>query len=116
MTEDYADVVARSEVTVAEVDGAIVGLVVCQVTEEGFAVDNVAVAPPHRGRGIGRALLEHAESAARRSGFDSLYLFTHERMTENLALYTRIGYAEYDRRVHGTARIVYLRKPLDPGT
>lgn len=38
------------------------------------------------GRGVGRALLESAESEARSAGFDSLYLYTHEKMTENLAL------------------------------
>jgi ribosomal protein S18 acetylase RimI-like enzyme len=61
---------------------------------------------------VGKALLEHAEVAARRAGFDSIYLYTHERMTENLALYARIGYVEYDRRQHGDARIVHLRKKL----
>jgi ribosomal protein S18 acetylase RimI-like enzyme len=62
--------------------------------------------------GVGRALLEHAELAARDAGFDSIYLYTHERMAENLALYSRIGYVEYDRRLHGGAPIVYLRKML----
>jgi ribosomal protein S18 acetylase RimI-like enzyme len=57
-------------------------------------------------------MLEHAESAAREAGFDSIYLYTHERMAENLALYTRIGYVEYDRRPHGGARIVNLSKEL----
>jgi hypothetical protein len=33
-------------------------------------------------------------------------------MTENVALYSRIGYVEYDRRLHGDARLVYLRKQL----
>jgi hypothetical protein len=33
-------------------------------------------------------------------------------MTENLALYERIGYVEYDRRLHGDACLVYLRKQL----
>ena len=59
---------------------------------------------------MGRALLEHAEIAARDAGFDSIYLYTHELMVENLALYSRIGDVEYDRRLHAGARIVYLRK------
>jgi hypothetical protein len=33
-------------------------------------------------------------------------------MVENLAMYQRIGYVEYDRRPVGEARIVYLRKNL----
>jgi len=112
MTDDYAEVVRRHRVTVAERGGEIVGLIVLAVDGEGFVVDNVAVDPSHRGTGVGRALLEHAEVAARHAGFDSIRLYTHERMTENLALYTRIGYVEYDRRLHGEARLVYMRKAL----
>jgi ribosomal protein S18 acetylase RimI-like enzyme len=112
MTEDYAEVVDRSQVVVAERDGEIAGLIVLAVGDEGFLVENVAVDPAHQGRGVGRALLEHAEAAARREGFDSIYLYTHETMTENQALYARIGYAEYDRRPQGEDWLVYLRKPL----
>jgi ribosomal protein S18 acetylase RimI-like enzyme len=113
MTEDYADVVRKYQVTVAERDGEIAGLIVTGVDDEGFVIANVAVDPSHQGGGVGRALLQHAEQAARRAGFDSVYLYTHERMTENIALYTRIGYVEYDRRpVDETTRLVFLRKQL----
>jgi len=112
MTDDYTKVVRDRQVVVAESDGEIVGLVVLGVDDEGFFVDNVAVDPSQQGAGVGRALLEHAEAAARDAGFDSIYLYTHERMVENLALYSRIGYAEYERRLQGGASIVYLRKGL----
>jgi ribosomal protein S18 acetylase RimI-like enzyme len=112
MTDDYAEVVRTHTVVVGESDGEILGLIVLGVDDEGFFVDNVAVDPAHQGAGVGRTLLEHAESAARDAGFDSIYLYTHERLVENLALYSRIGYAEYDRRPHGGAVIVYLRKQL----
>jgi ribosomal protein S18 acetylase RimI-like enzyme len=114
MTEDYSDVIASREVTVAESDGTIVGLLVLGVTEEGFAIDNVAVDPSRRGTGLGRALLELAEAEARRAGFDSIYLYTHEKMIENLALYSRIGYVEYDRRSRGDFSLVFMRKQLGP--
>jgi GNAT superfamily N-acetyltransferase len=112
MTDDYAEVIRNRQVTVAEHHGAIVGVIVLTVTDEGFLVDNVAVHPGHRGTGLGRALLEFAEAEARRGGFDSIYLYTHEKMTENLALYTRIGYVEHDRRSQGAFSLVYLRKHL----
>lgn len=112
MTDDYAEVVRTHRVIIAERGGEILGLVVLGVSDEGFFVDNVAVDPSHQGIGVGKALLQHAEIAARDAGFESIYLYTHERMVENLALYARIGYVEYDRRLHAGARIVYLRKPL----
>jgi GNAT superfamily N-acetyltransferase len=112
MTDDYAEVIRNRQVTVAEHHGAIVGIIVLTVTDEGFLVDNVAVHPSHRGTGLGRALLQFAEAEARRAGFDAIYLYTHEKMTENLALYARIGYVEYDRRSQGAFSRVYLRKHL----
>ena len=112
MTDDYAEVIRNRQVTVAERQGAIVGIIVLTVTDEGFLVDNVAVHPSHRGTGLGRALLQFAEAEAQRAGFDAIYLYTHEKMTENLALYARIGYVEYDRRSQGAFSRVYLRKHL----
>ena len=112
MTDDYSTVIRDRQVTVAEHDGAIVGAVVLTVTDEGFLIDNVAVHPSRRGTGLGRALLQFAEAEARRAGFDAVHLYTHERMTENLALYSRIGYVEYDRRWQGAFSLVYMRKQL----
>ncbi|HSK37444.1 MAG TPA: GNAT family N-acetyltransferase [Actinomycetota bacterium] len=112
MTDDYAEVIGVRQVTVAERHGAIVGVIVLAVTDEGFLVENVAVHPGHRGRGLGRTLLEFAEAEARQGGFDSVYLYTHEKMTENLALYAKIGYVEYERRSQGAFSLVYLRKQL----
>jgi ribosomal protein S18 acetylase RimI-like enzyme len=112
MTDDYTEIVRTHQVIVAERGDRIVGLVVLGIGDEGFFVDNVAVDPSHQGTGVGKALLEHAESTARKAGFDSIYLYTHERMVENLALYSRIGYVEYDRRLHGEAVLVYLRKSI----
>jgi GNAT superfamily N-acetyltransferase len=64
MTDDYAAVIRDHQVTVAEHDGAIVGVVVLTVTDEGFLVDNVAAHPSRRGTGLGRALLQFAEAEA----------------------------------------------------
>lgn len=116
MTDDYAEVMTRFEVIAADRDGEIVGLVVIGPDEEGFVIDNVAVDPASRGTGVGRLLLERAEQAAADAGYDSIYLYTHETMTENIALYTRIGYVEYDRRPvpDDESEIVYMRKRLGP--
>ena len=112
MTWDYDEMIRDWDVTVAESDGALVGLLIVGPADEGFVVENVAVHPSRQGKGLGRELLELAEAKARGAGFDSIYLFTHEKMTENQALYARIGYVEYERRVEGELARVFMRKPL----
>lgn len=113
MIDDYEDVVRRHRVTVAEDDrGALLGLVVLADEEGDLWVDNVAVDPAVRGTGVGRALLEHAESVARADGRSELWLLTHELMTENRALYARIGFTEDHRRPPPDGPLVVMRKPL----
>jgi len=112
MRVDYARVIAERSVFVAEREGAVVGVLVLTTTAEGFLLENVAVSPRHRGQGVGRRLLEFAEAEARRLGQRSIYLYTHEKMSEARALYARIGYAEYDRRTEDGYARIYLRKLL----
>lgn len=112
MTDDYSVVIRDREVIVAESEGAIVGAIVLGTGEEGFTIDNVAVHPSHQGEGIGRALLELAEAKARGAGHDTVHLYTHEKMTENQALYARIGYVEYERRASDGFSRVFMRKRL----
>jgi len=113
MLENYADVIRNSivEVAVAGSDW-IVGAIVMQETPEGFYVDNVAVRPSVKGRGVGKALLHCAEAKAARLGYESVYLATHELMVENRDLYEKVGYRQYDRRVINGYPRVFLRKVL----
>lgn len=112
MTKDYRDVIDERQVTVAEDEDGIAGVVVVGPSDDGFLIDNVAVQPSKQGTGIGRKLLERAEEQARAAGYDSIYLYTNEEMTENQALYKRLGYVEYDRRARLGLTRVFLRKPL----
>ena len=110
MLDDYDRVVRDHRAYVLEEGGEIVGALVLIEKEDGLLLDNVAVLPARHGEGIGRRLMEHAESEARRLGYGHLDLYTHERMTENVALYTRIGYAEVDRRTERGFPRVYMRR------
>lgn len=112
MTQDYHEVIASDRVLIAEHDGQPVGLLVTRETADGFLVDNLAVLPECKGQGIGRQLLERAERDATSLGYRSLYLYTNERMTENIALYARVGYLEYERRQEEGFRRVFMRKAL----
>lgn len=115
MRDDYAEVIRERQVTVAESGGRLAGVLVLAQAAEGFLLENVAVDPTHKGKGLGRLLLRRAEAEARRAGYDSIYLYTHEKMAENRALYAKIGYVEYDRRSEEGLARVYMRKRLEEG-
>jgi GNAT superfamily N-acetyltransferase len=112
MLDDYAELIYRAQVHVAIAGGRVIGAMVLKITDDGFYLDNVAVRPSVKGKGVGRLLLALAEAEARRQGYKSICLATHELMTENRDLYARIGYVEYEHRiVCGYPRVLF-RKTL----
>lgn len=112
MLDDYDQVVRDHRAYVVEDGGEIVGVLVLMEKESGLLLDNVAVLPSRQGEGFGRRLVEHAESEASRLGHRHLDLYTHQRMTENIAMYLRYGYDEIDRRTERGFPRVYMRKEL----
>jgi N-acetylglutamate synthase-like GNAT family acetyltransferase len=112
LSADYAALVAAGQVWVAERDGALVGALVLEAHPDHLLVENVAVAPSAQGLGVGAALLALAEQEATRQGLAELRLYTHERMTENLAYYPRRGYVETHRTDDGTFHRVHFAKRL----
>jgi len=82
MLQDYVAVLREASVTVAEVGGRVVGVLV-----------------------EGRRLRQR-----------TVYLYTNELMVENIALYVRHGYVEYERRQEQGFRRVFMRKALPEPT
>jgi GNAT superfamily N-acetyltransferase len=112
MLLDYPALIDAGCVWVAERRARIEGVLVQYETPDGFYVDTVATSAEARGTGVGRTLLEFAESEAIRRGFASVYLCTNSKMTENQVFYPRIGYVEYDRRNEAGYDRVFYRKSL----
>ena len=106
MDEDHAAQIAAGQVWIAPPDGVLVLV----ETEQGLLVDNVAVDPSAQGKGIGRALLAFAEAEARRRGVARLLLYTHARMTANIALYRRLGWRETHRGLQDGFDRVFMEK------
>ena len=114
MLADYTAVIAQHQVWVVEDGGELVGGLVLIPSGDHLLLDNIAVHPEHQGRGVGRALLELADTQARAQGYGELHLYTHETMTENIALYTRLGWSETHRGQQAGYSRVFMRKPLLP--
>ena len=113
MQDDYAALIAAGRVWVAELAGAVRGILVLIPRGDAMLLDNIAVAPDAQGRGLGRRMLDFAEAAALQAGYGAIRLYTNEAMTENIRLYTRAGYAEETHRAEEKGlRRVYMRKGL----
>ena len=112
MDADYDAAVAGGDAWVADDGGQIVGLLVLVPSDEHVLVENVAVEPARQGEGIGRALLAFAEQRAAELGVSEMRLYTHVLMTENQALYTRLGYVEVERRTVEGRTGVFMSKRL----
>lgn len=112
MLDDYARRIADRRAWVLEDAGRIVGVLVLEEQTDALLLDNVAVRPEAQGAGHGRALMAFAEAEARRRGFAEIRLYTHALMTENQALYRRLGYAEIGRVTEKGFDRVYMAKAL----
>jgi ribosomal protein S18 acetylase RimI-like enzyme len=109
MVADFAGFIARDVVVVIEDDGELRGFMIAWPEADAYLVDNVAVDPLAQGRGLGRKLFEHAVSEARRAKLSELRLYTNVAMTENLAMYRRMGFVETHRAIENGMNRVYMR-------
>jgi ribosomal protein S18 acetylase RimI-like enzyme len=62
-------------------------------------VDELYIAPGHRGRGLGTKALAAAEAACRELGIRAIHLVVERYKTEAQALYRRVGFVAYDRDI-----------------
>ena len=92
MVADVARAVGVNRIDLAEAAGGIVGLIELATEPDCLLIESVAVAPSWQGRGLGRALLAHAEAIAAEVGCGTVRLHTNARMTENIRLYRATGY------------------------
>ena len=127
MLDDYAALIDAGAVSVwQEGGGPIAAIIVLLPKDDHLLLDNIAVHPGHQGKGLGRQLIAFAEAEARRLGYGELRLYTHQMMTENVALYTRLGFVEtgrghdagYDRvfmTKHRGFSIIYIMRQTPSG-
>jgi ribosomal protein S18 acetylase RimI-like enzyme len=97
MLADFAAEIAAGHVVVFEIGGKVEGYLISWPKTETYFVDNIAVDPAHQGLGLGRQLMEYAVDEAKRLNLSAIELCTNSTMTENLAIYARMGFVETHR-------------------
>jgi len=75
-------------------------------------VKRMYVAPPERGKGIARRMLDRLEEEARRAGYRFIRLDTGDRQPEALSLYRSAGYGEIPDYNQNPAASYWFEKPL----
>ena len=114
MLDDYPALVSAGVVSVLEApDGAIAAIIVLLPKPDHLLLDNIAVRRASQGQGLGRRLIAFAEAEALRLGYREIRLYTHEMMTENVALYTRLGFVETGRGHQAGYNRVFMAKMLN---
>ena len=112
MFNDHAALIREKCVYVLDNGGVIEGILVLTHEERSMLLDYVAVRPAAQGFGHGRKLLTFAEQSARDAGYGLIRLYTNVAMTENIALYSRIGFVETHRAEDQGLQRVYMTKQL----
>ncbi len=112
MLEDYAGVIDQHHAYVVKKNQEIIALLVLIRKKYVLLLDNVAVRPTYQGQGLGRRLIAFAEAKAKEWGYRYIDLYTNVCMTENIQMYTQLGFIETKRLTEKGYQRVYMRKSL----
>lgn len=104
LTPGYFDgLVHAGQVLVCEEEGSVAGVVIFRERQAGgpvkmerktLYIDSIAVDEAHRGRGIGRRLLDECKAIARKRGCCGLELQVNAANARAMKLYREYGFGE----------------------
>lgn len=111
--EEYEKIFATNGIThraalVAEKDGKVAGFVIGHQIREEWEIENVAVAPEARRKGVAEGLLREFMRMAGQRGCHTIFLEVRESNLAARALYEKCGFLESGRR-----KMYYADPPED---
>jgi GNAT superfamily N-acetyltransferase len=111
MSADYTAMLGTHEIWVLRAQ-EILGFLVLQKQDSALLIYSIVVNPTHQGRGTGKQLLLWTEQHALETGCNEVRLYTNEKMTENIAIYTHLGYTETHREDMKGFQVVHMAKSV----
>lgn len=89
---DYGAILADYEAWLAEDAGTLAGVLILAPRVDDLLIWSIATHPSRQGDGLGRRLLAAAEARALSRGTPVVRLYTGQKLTGNVAWYSRHGY------------------------
>jgi ribosomal protein S18 acetylase RimI-like enzyme len=90
----------KGAIALAFIAGEPVGVMFMERKDNALFLSRVSVVPEKRGSGITARMVAMAESEARRQGVQALSLRVREVLSQNIALFQRLGFRETGRHGH----------------
>ena len=121
MLNDYEEIISLYDVFVMDVFlgkecistlPPIAGVLVLIKQPASILLDNIAVDPAYQARGLGKELINHAEQQAANWGYQTIELYTHVCMVENIVMYPKLGYTKTKEVSEKGFERVYFEKQL----
>ncbi|TFG06205.1 GNAT family N-acetyltransferase [Candidatus Thorarchaeota archaeon] len=92
--EEMRQWLAKETYFIAEIEGKVIGVAGCRALHSACQLVHMAVDRPHRGKGIGTALVRTAIDFARKNNFSKIWLDTIPTMKEAKAVYEKLGFVK----------------------
>ena len=109
---DYADIVNRMEVWLAEERDALRGVLILDVRAEDLLIWSIAAAPDAQGQGLGQIMLDAAEVRAEQLGLRIIRLNTGAVQQTLIGWYGRHGYTVETVEAAADHQITHMIKRL----
>jgi ribosomal protein S18 acetylase RimI-like enzyme len=110
---DYGEILKDYETWLAEERGELAGVLVLEPRPGDVLIWSIATRPERQQSGLGRRLLVAAETRARARGTPTVRLYTGQKLTGNVAWYSRHGYQVERLEAMPDRTAVHMVKILD---
>lgn len=115
MRADYDRAVREHDVDLLYVGERLAALIETVAKADHLFIENVAVAPSHQGRGLGRQLMRHAEEKAGKADLPKLCLLTNGAFEANIRFYASLGFRTDRTELFLGGTTVYMSKAIEDG-